>query len=286
MASKTIYQKITPSSGIDWLAAFAIFLLPLISTPLSGTVTPRWMLNLLFVFFLGCILLAIVVAVKQGLPRWSLSYLGFVLTTFVFYSLLWILWGLIFHTPWMIIFGPMDTWSLPVRILYQGVTIAFMWFLVLAIAIVLFNLFQHWFKNIWQSVRADWTQLSFIVYGGLIFYIWLIFDEYQHEKPWLFAAFTSLAVGGLLYLRARGLIGRFTALIIGSTAAMWIVAIGKWNLVPMQNWPVDLDAERIFESLRTISSWVVTIAALTAPLLLNLLPRSQSPIMDEVITSS
>ena len=39
------------------------------------------------------------------------------------------------------------------------------------------------------------------------------------------------------------------ALVGGATAAMWIVSIGKWILVPMQNWPVHLESERLFEPL-------------------------------------
>jgi hypothetical protein len=286
MASKTDYKETNPPSGFNWLAALAIFLLPLFITALSGTDASRWIMNLMYVFFLGCIVLAIVLAIKRELPRWSFSYLGLVLTIFVFYSLLWVLWGLIFYTPWMIVFGPMDTWSLPVRILYQGLMVVFMCFLVLALTLVMIKLFQHLFTTIWQFVRGEWIHLSYLVYGGLVFYIWLIFDEYLHENSWLFAAFTSLAIGGWLYLRARRPIGRFTALVGGTTAAMWIVAIGKWNLVPIQNWPVDLQAERLFEFLRTISSWIVTIAALSAPALLYLLPPFLSSNADETITSA
>ena len=193
---------------------------------------------------------AMVLAVIRGLPRWSLSYLGFVLMIIVFYGLLWGLWGLLFYQPWMLIIGPMNSWSLPIRILYQGMMTAFMWFLVLLTAIILINLLRHWhpIQALWQHIREDWTQLSFLVYGGLVVYIWLIFDEYHYEKPWTFAANTSLAIGGWFYLRSRKQNKRFLALVGGATAAMWIVAIGKWVLLPIQNWPVNLESERLFET--------------------------------------
>jgi len=126
--------------------------------------------------------------------------------------------------------------------------------------------------------------LSYLVYGGLVFYIWIIFDEYQHENPWIFAAFSGLAVGGWLYLRAKKIQTRILALVGGATAAMWIVAIGKWIIVPFQNWPVILETERSFEAGWAISSWMVTIAALAIPALLNLLPSNPDSSVQEEIT--
>lgn len=287
MASKTDFENTNPRSHIDWLAALVIFILPLIGIAVSGNDLSRWMTNILLVFFLGSMICAVLLAVIRGLPRWSLSYLGIGLTIFVFYGLLWGLWGLLFYQPWMLIFGSMDSWSLSVRILYQGAMTAFMWFLVLLTAIIFINLLRHWspIQALWQRIREDWTQLSYLVYGGLVVYIWLIFDEYQHENPWIFAANTSLAIGAWFYLHARGQKQRILALVGGATAAMWIVSIGKWILVPMQNWPVHLESERLFEPLWAISSWIVTIAALAAPAVLNLLPPSPRPIVDEAITS-
>ena len=131
MASKTDFENTNPRSHIDWLAALVIFILPLIGIAVSGKDLSRWMTNILLVFFLGSMICAMVLAVIRGLPRWSLSYLGIGLTIFVFYGLLWGLWGLLFYQPWMLIFGSMDSWSLSVRILYQGAMTAFMWFFVL-----------------------------------------------------------------------------------------------------------------------------------------------------------
>lgn len=287
MVSKPSLVETNQLSRIDWLAALTIFILPLIGISLSGADMPGWVTNTLLVLFLGSMIFALILAVIRDLPRWSLSYLGFGLTIFVFYSVLWGLWGLLFYHPWMLFFGPMDSWSLPVRILYQGMITAFMWFLILLTAIILIKLFRHWspMQALWQHIREDWTQLSFVVYGGLIVYILLIFDEYQHEKPWIFAAFTSLIIGSWFYLRAREQNKRFLALVGGATAAMWIVAIGKWMLVPIQNWPVMLESERWFEAAWAISSWIVTIAALAAPKLLNFLPPSSSPAVEGEITS-
>jgi len=270
-------------SKLDWLAASAIFIFPLISTFIhfNAIYLPNWLSLFLLVIFLGSIAFALILAVIRGLPRWSLPYVGLVLTIMVFYSLGIALWGLFFYPAWMLIFGPMDSWSLPLRLLYSGMMLAFTWFLVLLIALILINLLRHWLKIhiLWQRIREDWTHLSFLVYGGLIFYIWLTFDEYQHEDPWIFAAFICLTTGAWFYLRAKGQKRRILALVGGVSAAMWIVAIGKWNLVPMQYWPVNLESEGLYEPLAAISSWIVTSLALIAPASLNLLPPSSKRIV-------
>jgi hypothetical protein len=164
--------------------------------------------------------------------------------------------------------------------------VAFTWLLVLLVAIIVINLLRHWpsIDTLWWHIREDWTHLSFLLYGGLVFYIWLIFDEYQKEDSWVFAAFVCLAIGAWFYLRAKGQKMRILALISGATAALWIVTVGKWILVPMQNWPVNIESERIFETLWTIGSWIVTIAALMAPAFLKLLPSSPKSNIEEGIT--
>jgi len=275
MASKTDFEITNRLIRIDWLAAMVIFILPLIGIAVSGKNLSRWMINILIIFFFGSIICALVLAVIRGFPRWSLSYLGLGLTIIVFYGLGLVLWGVFFYPAWMLIFGPMNAWPLPVRLLYSGLMVTVMWFLVLFIAISLLILFRHQphIDALWKDIHKDWTQLSFVVYGGLIFYIWLIFDEYQHEGPWIFAAFTCLAAGAYCNLVAKEHNKRLLALVIGASMALWMVAIGKWNIVPIQNWPVDLAAERSFESLRTLTAWISIMAALFAPALLDLWPR-------------
>lgn len=290
MRSQIRLEEFRPQSWVDWLAASAIFIFPLISAAIHFTAIylPNWMGISLVVIFLGIIAFALVLAVIRGLPRWSLPYVGLVLTIMVFYSLGIALWGLLFYPAWMLIFGPMNSWSLPVRLLYSGLMNAFTWFLILSIALILVALLRHWprVQALWQHIRDDWTHLSFLAYGGLVFYIWLTFDEYQHEDPWIFAAFTGLAIGAWLHLLTKSKTTRILALVGGVTAAMWVVALGKWNLVPMQTWPVNLEAERLYETLAAISSWIVIIMVLLAPVLLNLLPPSHSPMVDEGITSA
>jgi hypothetical protein len=39
-------------------------------------------------------------------------------------------------------------------------------------------------RGVWQRIRADWTQLSFLLYGGLVISTMLLFDEYHYDTIW------------------------------------------------------------------------------------------------------
>ena len=288
MQSQGSFEPNKPLTLLHWLAALALFIFPLISTALQLMMPlPDGSGLLLFILFFGCIGFAFVLAIINGLPRWSFSYSGFVLTILVSYSLGILLWGIFVFPAWMLIFGTMDFWSLTVRLLYSGLMKAFTWLLVLLIAVILLALIRHWPKthSLWKRVREDWTHLSFLLYGGVIFHIWLTFDEYHHENIWLFAAFANLAIGAWLYLRSHRKLTRILALVGGATGSLWLIAIAKWNLVPLQTWPVNLEGERIFEALAAIGNWIVTSLALIVPAIFRFLPSSTSTTTVEGIAS-
>ncbi|TEU16688.1 MAG: hypothetical protein E3J25_02690 [Anaerolineales bacterium] len=73
---------------------------------------------------------------------------------------------------------------------------------------------------------------------------------------------------------------RILALLSEMTLAMWIMAVGKWIIVPRQDWSVWFgwhppETERWFESVREVITWVWMIIAIPAPALLGLLPRAR-----------
>ena len=70
--------------------------------------------------FWGAVLFALGLAIIKELPRWSLSYLGFVLMLGITLSRYDRLWGWIY--PYFIrSFGSRSYWPLPVRIIYRGI---------------------------------------------------------------------------------------------------------------------------------------------------------------------
>lgn len=288
MASNGLVKE-KPLLRIELLAALIIFLLPLL-WPLfgilaaTGSSLPRWVDTTVLVLLLGVVLSALGLAIVKGLPRWSLSYLGFVLMLGFILSRYDRIWGWIY--PFFIqSFGPRSYWPLQIRILYVAVFDFIVFFSILLGALILVNLLRllpHT-RGVWQRIRADWTQLSFLLYGGLVISTMLLFDEYHHANLWQLVAWSCLALGAWLYLRAKRKKQRILALICGATGAMWIVALAKWVLIPLQKWPTGYpvspsEATRWVEVGSAMIGWVWILVMLLAPALLSFLPQSPDPI--------
>lgn len=284
-ANGFIEEKQLPRSEL--LAALIIFLLPLFTIFVTGINPPQWMDYFLLILFWGGVLFALGLAISKRLPPWSLPYLGFVLMLGIILSRYDRFWSWIY--PYFIqSFGPRSYWPLPIRIIYVGVFGFIVLFSILLSALVLVNLLRllPYTRGVWQRIRADWTQLSFMLYGGLVFGILLVFDEYRYEDVWKFVAWLCLALGAWLYLRAKGQKQRILALIGGATGAMWIVALAKWVLIPLQKWPTGYpvapsEATRWVETGGAMIGWAWILIMLIAPALLNLLPQAPSPIVSK-----
>jgi len=279
-----------PLSRSELLAAMIIFLLPLFSIlALTGISLSQWMNYVVLVLFWGSLIFALGLAIIKRLPRWSLPYLGVVLMPGIIISLAPLFAGWIY--PYFIqSFGPRSYWSLPVRISYGGISAFILLFSVLLGALVLVNLLRllPYTRGVWQRIRADWTQLSFMLYGGLVFAIILAFEEYRYEELGKFTAWICLALGAWLYLRAKGKKQRILALIGGASGALWIVALAQWTLIPLQKWPMGYpvspsETTRWTETSNTIIGWAWILFMLMAPALLNLLPSSPPPTVREDI---
>jgi hypothetical protein len=138
-------------------------------------------------------------------------------------------------------------------------------------------------RGVWQRIRADWTQLSFLLYGGLVITITLMFDEYHHAEVWRFMAWACLALGAWLYLRAKRRKLRILALVCAATGTMWIIALAKWVLIPLQKWPTGYpvspsEATRWVETGSALFGWIWILIMLLAPALLSLLPPAPDPV--------
>jgi hypothetical protein len=232
----------------------------------------------------GPVIFVLGFAIIKGLPRWSLPYLGFVLMVGITLSRYESLFGWVY--PYFIgSFGHRSIWPLPIRFMYGGIFAFIMLFSILLIGLILIYLIRlipHT-RGVWKRVRADWTQLSFLLYGGLIFGTLIVFEEYQHEYIWQLLAWMCLALGAWLYLRVKKQKQRILALLGGATAAMWLVAIAKWVLIPLQEWPTGYpvapsETTRWLESGSAVINWVLILIMLIAPASLNLLPQAPNTI--------
>ena len=94
--------------------------------------------------------------------------------------------------------------SIPIRIVYVEVFEFIFLFSILMGGLILVNLLRllpHT-RGVWQRIRTDWTQLSFLLSGGLVLGLVVAFDEYHHSEVWRCTALACLALCAWLYLWA------------------------------------------------------------------------------------
>jgi hypothetical protein len=284
MASKHYTEK-TPLPFKEFVAALLVFLVPLFGV-LTSIFSRRteWVDNLLIVLFLGILLLGFGLAVIKRLPGWSFPYLGFLLMPVVMLPAYPILWDFL-HPRFVTTFGGRGGWSVSTHVLYSAAVDFTALFLVLISAFLLVNLLRilPYTRSVWQAIRADWTTLSFLLYGGLVFMVAWLFDEYHYAEIPHILAWLVLALGAGLYLRVKGWKRQILALLGGATAAVLISAVARWIIVPLQTqWLRNPTSEtRLNETVYVLVIGTGAILLLLAPALLNLLPGNGRTVFDE-----
>jgi hypothetical protein len=214
---------------------------------------------------LGLFIVLLMVGAKKGLPRWSLPYLGFLMSMLSLY-----LFSAIFGTPIYLLFRNLrDQSILIIDILWDGI----FWYGLL-FAIFLLVLLSR-VSSTFQHIKNDWTLSCFVLYGGVPFALWITFDEYVGDEPYTLLAFLVLATGAWLYLRNSNEWTRFGTLFISMTLAMFIVAVGKVLLIPSQTWSITIDGGLARSEFRhTITMWVWFVVGMMIPLVNRFLSRS------------
>lgn len=145
--------------------------------------------------------------------------------------------------------------------LYSILQIGFSWFTVFIAGIFLVLLLAIWPRTrpLARNIRQDWTLLSFMLYGGVVFALELVFEEYIYDEIWKIACWSCLALGALAYLKSGNLRKRILSLLFDLTLAYWIAAVGKWYLVPIRTWGAfhsyQYELYRRFEFWRTLGEW-------------------------------
>lgn len=236
--------------------------MPLLSYLSSARIVSGMFAAVIVLPMLGLFIILLVVGTKRGMPRWSLPYLGFLLSILSLY-----LFSIIFGTPIYLLFRNFrDQSILLVDILWDGIFwygLLFAIFLLVVLSRVS-STFQH-FKN-------DWTLSCFVLFGGVPFALWITFDEYVGDEPYTLLAFLVLAVGAWLYLRSSNEWARFATLFIAMSLAMFIVAVAKAILVPSQSWSITIDTGLArFEAKHTIIMWGWFALGMALPLVTRFL---------------
>jgi hypothetical protein len=214
---------------------------------------------------LGLFIILLMVGAKKGMPRWSLPYLGFLLSILSLY-----LFSAIFGAPIYLLFRNLRDQSLLfIDILWGGI----FWYGLLTAMVVLVVVSRV--SPTLQRFKNDWTLLCFVLYGAVPFALWITFDEYVGEEPYTLSAFLVLAVGAWFYLRSNGEWTRFGVLFIALALAMFIATVGKATLVPTQGWPITIDPGLArSEAKHTLITWGWLALAMLIPLGIKFLPHS------------
>jgi len=282
-SNKIINEK--PLTLAELLAAMIIFVLPILSISLNFWLyLPQWASIVLVVLFWSCVIFAVGLAITKKLPRWSVSYLGFLTAVCLVFSRFDQIWTSWLFPIFIESFGPRSMWALGIRIIYGGSTALIHISSILLGALILVNLLRMipFTRRIWHRIRADWTHLSFLVYGSLVFLIIIAFEGYRYDEIWKIGSWVSMAIGGWLYIRAKRQKQRILTLIGGATGAMWIVAIGTWVLIPLQNWErryslISMRDLRWTNTSIVIIGWICILLVMIAPALLNFVPHTPPP---------
>lgn len=246
------------------LGAFAI---PLALVTLNNT--PAFLTAALptALVFIGLVVIA---GLIRGIPRWCLPYLGLALSIISFLVVFTWLADLILPTvpPWL---GPGPR-EHSTRLLWQGLLTGMMWFslflLVLSVWLVLG--FVRRLSYLKWSAHRDWTQVSFILYGGAMTALALLFNDYDSKETFVLASLMCLAAGAWFYLRSSLPWQRLLALLAGVTLALGVAAAGMWLKAPLQPWTWagawnTPETERWFEAWRAVLVWVWLVFFLLAP---------------------
>lgn len=255
----------------EMLFALLLFCIPIIANLLNGVP------ELAGILFLGTVGIALVFGLIKGFPRWSVPYLGFVISALTFLTVFMALFSKSYY--WRIyILGPQYTWSMITRIFNQALQSSLSWFLTLVGALLVILLLMIWprTRTLSQRIREDWTLLSFLLYGGVVFSILLAYDEYRYNEPWAIASWACLAAGAWVYMRLKTPGQRILALLAGVTLVYWITVVGKLLITPLQDWPVSPEKLALYSTQgfwSTLFEWVLVLFFLLAPALLTLLPR-------------
>jgi hypothetical protein len=217
---------------------------------------------------LGLFIILLMVGAKKGMPRWSLPYLGFLLSILSLY-----LFSAIFGTLIYLLFRNLrDQSILIIDILWDGI----FWYGLLCAIFLLVKLSRV--SPRFQRFKNDWTLPCFVLYGAVPFALWITFDEYVGDEPYTLSAFLVLAVGAWFYLCSNGEWRRFGLLLVALTMAMFIAAVGKVLLIPSQTWPITIDGGLVASEFKhTITMWGWFALGMMIPPANMLLSRSNDP---------
>lgn len=259
------------SSREFFSAMFPFFLLggflPLMNilTRSGWLVAQSRLVNGIGIVSVGLLGLLFLSGLVSGLPRWSLPYLGFLLSLISVYGFPQLLdrW-------WRASYQPLydKSWLLG-QIGYQGS----LW-IGLTVATILLVLLIGSIPAL-RRFKNDWTLLPFTLYGVTPFALVATFDDYVNEEPYELLAFLVLFAGAWIYLHSDNPRLRFLSLFGGLTVSLFIAAVAKAIIFSSPSWPYPHQSfSWQNEMMSTVIMWMWIALSMLVSLVLILYPRS------------
>ena len=258
-----------PGSRNEVFAALTPFLLgaalpTFISLIGSSIDIPLW-IQIVFTLFMWFLIGSLLVlGFKKSAPRWFMPYLGVPLSII---SL--IAFNFMVNPEWHgFPFLHEASWFVR-QIFYMGML--WMGLIVSILLVFLLTRFVPRFRAFHQRLRDDWTLLCFVLYGAMPFVVYLSFDEFKNDEPYLLLSFLALALGGWFYLRSGTHQAKFWSLLGGLTLAMSIAFLGQ-NLLYESSYPYS-NSSPWATTMSTVIMWMWMVAFMFISAGLGFLPQ-------------
>jgi hypothetical protein len=135
-------------------------------------------------------------------------------------------------------------------------------------------------RRIGQSLAADWTRLSFALYGALPLLILAAFDDgfTNNRTPYLALAAAAMAAGAWVYARATGRRLQIGGLLLGTMAAVWAAWLDRSAFgVGLANWAA-VPHGRPEDYVWLLRLWLTWTALILLPALPSLVGRTLRPL--------
>ena len=261
-----------PPSRYEILIALVIFAVP--STYVLLSTLPNLSAYVLQ-SLIGAVFLAFLFAgLLKGFPRWSLPYLGLVLSLVSFLFIFQWIADLIAPSL-MSKLGPMPQ-DESTRLVLQAFWAGLLWLSLLVLTALVLGILAllRRFHVLLHCIRQDWTLVSYTLYYGATLTLFLAYDQYMGEQPFALASALCLGCGAWLYLHGSGRWQRILALVSGLSLAMLAAAAGRWPVPPAQDWRawllgLSLGSMRWSQPHWTIFDWVWMLLIILAPAAIN-----------------
>lgn len=261
---------VRPPARKEIILGLALFGVPALALTLEGSAALQVRSGL--ILLLSAVLLA---GFLRGLPRWSLPYLGLSTATGAFVVLFQSGADRVSHQVLARLGWQPEGESALLLMQAAWAGLAWLMLFVVICAVLVLLAWVGRFGCLFASLRQDWTQVSYILYGGalaeLVLAPFMAGKTYPPgQKVYLLLAVSGMALGAWFYLVAEQPLQKWIALLAGLSLALTACAAGGLPLLPF--------LENVgMGTRRPLLEWAWMAVILLAPAALNLFSARDGP---------